>query len=108
MLYESSVPSKVEGQYNNHMYWVYMIINKGKKLYVGVTKNPNSRVYYHNRKRGAQFTQNNPSFEIVFLEKYSNLVEARKREVQIKKWRRNKKELLIQKYKLGFETKIKE
>ena len=89
------------------MYWVYMIRNKGNKLYVGVTKNPKSRVYYHNRKRGSQFTQNNPSFEIVFLEKYSNLAEARKREIQIKKWRRDKKELLIEKYRKGLDTKLR-
>jgi putative endonuclease len=88
------------------MYWVYMIRNKGNKLYVGVTQNPHSRVYDHNRKAGSQFTQHNPSFEIVFLEKYPDLSTARKREIQIKKWRRDKKETLIQRYKAGLSTKI--
>lgn len=63
------------------MSWVYMIKNKGNKLYIGVTEKPSSRLYYHNRKRGAEFTHNNPSYKIVFLEEYSNLAEARKREM---------------------------
>lgn len=88
------------------MYWVYMIRNKGNKLYVGVTKNPNSRVYDHNRKAGAQFTEDNPSFEIVFLEEYQTLADARRREIQIKKWRRDKKEKLIELFNKNLETRI--
>ncbi len=106
---ERFIPSssrKVEGQYNYHMTWVYMIRNKGNQLYVGVTKDPNSRVYYHNRKRGSQFTQNNPSFETVFLEKYPDLATARKREIQIKKWRRDKKDMLIKLYSEKKKTKL--
>ena len=83
-----------------------MIRNKGNKLYIGVTKNPASRIYDHNRKAGSQFTENNPSFGIVFLEKYTDLAQARKREIQIKKWRRDKKDELVRKYSLGLETKI--
>ncbi len=67
------------------MIWVYMVKNRANKLYVGVTENPKSRLYYHNDRRGAEFTKNNPSFEIVFLKEYSTLTEARKREIQIKK-----------------------
>ena len=88
------------------MYWVYMIRNKGNKLYIGITEDPSKRLSYHNSKIGALFTKNNPSFKIVFLEKYANLTEARKREIQIKKWRRNKKENLILRYSQGLETKI--
>ena len=103
---ESSVPSKVEEQYNYPMSWVYIIKNKGNKIYVGVSDNPNSRLQYHNRRHGAQFTQNNPSFEIAFLEKYPDLSAARKREIQIKKWRREKKDNLIERYKNRLNTKI--
>ena len=83
-----------------------MIKNKSNKLYVGITKNPTERLNSHNSKMGAQFTQSNPSFDIVFLEKYSSLVEARKREIQIKKWRRDKKERIINKYSQGLETRL--
>lgn len=87
------------------MRYLYMIKNSVGKLYVGVTENPDKRVMYHNQKRGAQFTKYIPDFKIVFLEKYGSLLEARKREIQIKKWRRDKKEFLISKYKNGLETK---
>jgi putative endonuclease len=83
-----------------------MIKNSANKLYAGITENPDERVKYHNQKRGAQFTKYIPNFKIVFLEKYPSLIEARKREIQIKKWRRDKKELLINMYKEGLNTKL--
>jgi putative endonuclease len=83
-----------------------MLKNSIGKLYVGVTENPQKRVQYHNQKRGAQFTKYVPDYEVVFLEQYKSLSEARGREIQIKKWRRDKKELLIDKYKAGKETKL--
>ena len=87
------------------MHFLYMIKNSANKLYIGVTKNPQDRVVYHNEKRGAQFTKHIPTFEIAFLEQYETLAEARKREIQIKKWRREKKEVLINRYRKGLETK---
>ena len=83
-----------------------MIKNRYGDLYIGITDNPERRLKYHNENRGALYTKRESKFEIVFFEKYSYLAEARKREVQIKKWRRDKKEILIQKYKTGLETKI--
>ena len=87
------------------MYWVYMIKNKGNKLYIGVTSDPKQRLQNHNSKRGAEFTKNNNSFFIVFLEEYFDLASARKREIQIKKWRREKKDILINRYQKGLPTK---
>ncbi len=94
------------------MYFLYMIKNSSDKLYVGVTENPEKRLATHNSLRGAKFTSTSlgtsihtSNFKIVFLEKYENLEQARKREVQIKKWRREKKEMLIERYKNGLETK---
>jgi putative endonuclease len=83
-----------------------MIKNSVDNLYIGITKNPYDRVKYHNQKRGAKFTKHIPNFKIVFLEKYENLQQARKREIQIKKWRRDKKEVLIERYTLGLETRL--
>jgi len=82
-----------------------MIKNSADKLYIGITDNPLQRLKYHNEKRGTQFTKRIPTFEIVFLEKHKTFAEARKREIQIKKWRRDKKEFLISRYQKGLETK---
>ena len=87
------------------MHFLYMIKNSSNKLYVGVTKNPEKRLSTHNLLRGAKFTRHVPDFKIVFIEKYENLEKARKREIQIKKWNRSKKETLIERYKKGLETK---
>lgn len=87
------------------MYYVYMIQNPLGQLYVGITKNPEKRVVTHNTKQGAQFTKHSPNFGVVFLEKHDSLEEARSREIQIKKWHREKKEMLIERYNKGLPTK---
>ena len=87
------------------MYYVYMARNDFGKLYVGVTKNLKSRISYHNAERGANFTKGRAKFHIVFSEEYNSLADARKREIQIKKWRREKKEMLIRRFQKGLSTK---
>ena len=83
-----------------------MIQNDFGKLYVGITENPKARLYYHNSKMGAEFTKGKAKFRIVFSEEYNTLVEARKREIQIKKWRRDKKEKLIDLFNKNISTKL--
>ncbi len=96
--FEASALSELElaesesNGHNQNMYYIYMIKNSSGKLYVGVTEELNKRLYYHNTKQGANFTKYKSKFKMVFYEKYLNLTEARKREIQIKKWRREKKE----------------
>lgn len=87
------------------MYFVYMIRNFYGDLYVGVTDNSNQRLAHHNQRRGAQYTKRYSKFAIIFLEQYPDLAPARKREIQIKKWRREKKEMLINRYRNGLQTK---
>lgn len=82
-----------------------MIKDNRNKLYIGVSLNPAQRLKDHNHKHGAEFTANG-NFQIVFKEEYKTLSEARKREIQIKKWRRDKKENLINLYFRGLSTKI--
>lgn len=86
------------------MYFVYMIKNLENDLYIGITDNPERRLLEHNSKRGANFTKERNQFKIVFLEKYKTLSESRKREIQIKKWRRDKKEKLINLYSQNKQT----
>ena len=88
------------------MFYVYMVKNSAGKLYVGISQNPDERVAYHNNRQGSKFTKYIPNHEIVFLEKYINMTEARQREIQIKKWRREKKEVLIVRYQKGLSTKL--
>lgn len=86
------------------MYYVYMIKNSLDQLYIGLSENPEQRVTDHNKGLGAEFTKSG-QFKIVFIETYPDLLAARSREVQLKKWRRDKKEKLIQLYQQGKETR---
>lgn len=77
------------------MYYVYMIKSLDEKnLYIGITSNPKRRLLHHNQNRGAQYTKRK-QFKLVYLEKHNSLSSSRKREIQIKKWSRKKKEDLI-------------
>ena len=87
------------------MYYVYITINNYNKLYIGISANPENRLKEHNTQRGSIFTKSG-SFRIFFKEGHSTLSKARQREIQIKKWRRDKKEMLIEKYQKGLSTKI--
>lgn len=83
-----------------------MIKNLYGNLYIGITDNPERRLKEHNTKQGAGFTKNRDAFGIVFLEAQNSIKDARSREIQIKKWRRDKKEKLINLYKKGIKTKL--
>ena len=82
-----------------------MIKNPSDKIYVGVSKNPKQRLYSHNTKQGAQFTDAG-NFLLVFQEEYKTLAEARKWEIQSKKWRREEKDMLIKRFAEGLQMKL--
>ncbi len=86
------------------MFYVYMVVNENDYLNVGVTNNPDRRLSEHNTSRGSMHTTKG-IFRTVFLEEHKTLTSARRREIQIKKWRRSKKERLIERYKNGLPTK---
>lgn len=85
--------------------YVYIIKNHDDDLYVGITENLNNRLYSHNTNQGSVFTKNKKDFKVVFKEEHETLAEARRREIQIKKWSREKKEMLIKRYFLKLSTK---
>ena len=90
------------------MYYIYIIKNKSGEIYTGVTHNLEKRLYYHNTRQGANFTKaHQGNFALAFKEEYNNLAEARQREIQIKKWSKDKKEVLIEKFTKGLPTKVK-
>ena len=77
------------------MFFVYILKNSTNHLYIGCSSNLLQRLERHNLGDGAEFTKRNKDFKLVYLEEYSTLLEARRREKQIKGWRREKKENLI-------------
>lgn len=76
-------------------YIVYIVRARNNKLYIGQTNNLCRRVSNHKRKIGAKFLLKNDSFDVVYTEEYPMRVEAMRREKQLKRWTRAKKEALI-------------
>ncbi len=81
-----------------HNYYVYILTNKNKTvLYVGVTNNLKERLYFHANPLpfSKAFTAKYNVKYLIYYEHYSDIETAIDREKQIKKYRREKKEVLI-------------
>jgi len=79
--------------------FVYILTNKNKTvLYIGVTNNLERRVSEH--KADAEgprksFCGRYNCYYLVYYEEFQKPIEAIAREKELKKWRREKKEILI-------------
>lgn len=77
-------------------FYLYILRNSRNKLYIGQTDNLLKRLKRHQQSDGAKFTKENKNdFRLVYFEEYFTRKEAMNRELQIKKWSRIKKEVLI-------------
>ena len=77
-------------------YYVYIMTNKSRTLYVGVTNNLQSRVYKHKNKLIRGFTKKHNMRILVYFEVLNDIKMAIAREKQIKGWLRRKKIALIE------------
>lgn len=76
--------------------WCFYIARcQDASLYIGVTGDLNKRLKRHNSGFGSRWIKQHGEAKIVYSEKYDNYLEAHRRELQIKKWSRKKKESLI-------------
>jgi putative endonuclease len=71
-----------------------MASNSGT-LYLGVTNNLLKRTSEHREDINEGFTKKYKCHKLVYYEQYNDVKQAITREKQIKKWRREKKEVLI-------------
>ncbi|MDP4000785.1 MAG: GIY-YIG nuclease family protein [bacterium] len=76
-------------------YYFYIARCSDGSLYIGSTNNPSSRIMRHNFGFGSKWVKQHGAAEIVYTEDYNILLEVRRRELQVKKWSRVKKENLI-------------
>jgi len=83
-------PEFIEGQY-----LTYILHCKDDSYYVGSTGNLSERLLGHNNLRGSYWTRTRIPVMLVYYEKFGTLALANRREKQLKKWTRNKKEKLI-------------
>ena len=78
-------------------YYVYILASKRNgTLYTGMTKELRKRVVRHKKGRGSRFAQKYNIIMLAYYEKVSGYLEARRRERQLKWWRRKWKLELIE------------
>ena len=78
------------------MYFVYILECADKTLYVGCTNNLEKRLKQHNEsKSGAHYTKIRRPVKLKHSEKFKTLSAARRRESEIKRWKREDKLNLI-------------
>ncbi|MEM7617811.1 MAG: GIY-YIG nuclease family protein [Pseudomonadota bacterium] len=78
---------------NNFVYILSNISNS--VIYVGVTSDLEKRIYQHKNKQISGFTKKYNLNKLVYFEQFDGIQNAIKREKQIKNWRRDKKDFLI-------------
>jgi len=75
--------------------WFYILRLRSGALYPGATKNLEERYKAHTAGQGGRTTKLDPPLKLVYSESFPTFSEARKREAQIKRWTRAKKEALV-------------
>ena len=78
------------------MYCVYIMSNwNNKVVYIGITNNLERKVYEHKNKMIDGFTKKYNINKLVYFEQTNDVNSAIEREKQLKSWRREKKNVLI-------------
>ena len=78
-------------------YHVYILTNwNNRVMYIGVTNDLKRRVYEHRNKLIAGFTKTYNVSKLIYFEGCGDIRDALEREKEIKKWRREKKDSLVE------------
>jgi len=78
-------------------YFVYLLTNSNNKvMYVGVTNDLERRIYEHKNKLMEGFTKKYNVHKLVYFEETKDAYAAIAREKEIKRWRREKKNQLVE------------
>jgi len=77
-------------------YHVYMLANKGRMLYTGITNDLERRVWEHKNHQTAGYTKKYDITRLVYYESTTDVLSAITREKQIKGWLRKRKRALIE------------
>ena len=81
----------------SHNYYVYLLTNwNNKVIYVGMTNDLQRRLYEHKNKSVRGFTSRYNVNKLVYFEHTTDVLQAIAREKEINKWRREKKNRLVE------------
>jgi len=76
-------------------FYFYLARCSDNSLYCGSCKELAAREAKHNKGEGAKYTRSRRPVRMVYSEKFLTLVEAMRREAQVKNWSKEKKERLV-------------
>ena len=79
-----------------HAYYVYILANRTRKLYIGITRNLIRRLFEHRNGIRTGFAHRYNINRLVYVESIDDPRTAIAREKQMKGWRRGKKVQLIE------------
>ena len=74
---------------------VYIVRCADGTLYTGCARDPQEREKVHNSGRGARYTAGRRPVSLVYSETFESLGDALRRERELKRWTRRKKEALV-------------
>lgn len=79
------------------MYYFYILRCSDNSLYCGQTNDLDRRIKEHNfdNKKSSKYTRGRRPVKLVYFKKFKTMSEAMKRESEVKKWPKAKKEALI-------------
>lgn len=83
---------------------LYILRLKSGQRYIGSTTNLDQRYNDHRSDRGCRTTAIDPPVALLYSEAFASFSDARKREAQVKRWTRAKKETLA----AGDPTRLKQ
>jgi putative endonuclease len=81
------------------MFYFYILRCKDNSLYCGSTKNLENRIKLHNSGKGSAYVRSRGGGKIIYSETFDALGDALRREIEVKKWSKSKKETLVKDWK---------
>ena len=82
-------------------FYVYLLRCRDNSLYCGYTKNLDNRLEKHNKGTASKYTSRRRPVRLVYFEEQETISSAMKREIQIKKFSKKEKELLVKNQQLN-------
>lgn len=77
------------------MFYFYILKCKDGTFYCGSTKDLENRSKLHNSGKGSIYVRTHGGGKIIYSEKFKSQGDAMRREIEVKKWTRQKKNALV-------------
>lgn len=91
----SRVRSEATNREADMTWYLYIARCEDKSLYIGISEDPAKRINRHNTGKGSAWIEQHGPAIVVYKETHPTYKDVRRREAQIKRWSRIKKEKLI-------------